>query len=181
MAASMLVACGGGSNNATSQAEGDKANDTKAEATAQVKPEKASYDMECHGKVLVDYMKPTFTVDESAILPTLKNDDVKIVFVSGLSPENFQEYKDAYKGDDFTKCEGYTYKEQKIGDFDAVMVTYVDKSWGTTYTAEYYIDFGKKANSYYGMKAVVTSEKSMDKCTSDEIMGILNSMQTVNK
>ena len=179
MAASMLVACGGGNNNATSQAEGDKANETKA--APEVKPEKATFDMETHGKLLVDYMKPTFTVKEGAINPALHNDETNISFVTGLSPENFQEYKDAFKQDDYAKAEGYAYKELKIGEFNAVMCSYVSNLFGTQYNTDYYIDFGKNVDGIYGMKCCVSSEKSMDKCTSQDVMNILSSMREAEK
>ena len=172
-----MTACSGSGNNSNAEAEQAEGNKTE-----QVTPEAATFDIFENGEMFVDYTKPNFTVKEGSILPCLHNDNVRIDFVSGLSPENYNEYKDVFENS-YKDREGYSYKELEINGFKSIMCTYVDHDFGTTYCADYYIDFGDQAvvNGYYGVKACVSSEVSADFCVADDVMAILNTVKIVKK
>lgn len=174
-----MASCGNGNTQNNKEGETKEA-ENKTEVVAAT-PEQATFDIFSNGEFFVDYMKPTFTVKEEAINPTLHNDNVKVAFVTGLSSTNYDEYKDEFQNGSYKDAEGYSYKEMEINGYRTVMATYEDDFFGKEYCADYFIDFGESINGVYGIKACVTSEKSADYCVAQDIMDILNSMRFVKK
>ena len=61
-----------------------------------------------------------------------------------------------------------------IAGYEARMITYVDM-WGD-YCAEVHVNFGEPISGNYCVDFSITSEKSMDACTSDIVMAIINTL-----
>lgn len=150
--------------------------------TAEVAQSTATFDVFSDATIFVDYQSPAFSVKEDAILSTLisSDEEVKITFVSGLAPENYEENKASFA--QYSSSKDYSLEETTINGFKCVKATYFDDDIFSNYTAQFYIDFGEKSitNSYYGVKITVTSEASLERCLSDDILAIVNSIKIVN-
>lgn len=174
-----LVACGNKANTTTEENNAEM----EQNKVATVAKESATFDVFDDGKIIVDYTKPTFTIKEGAINPSLISEDGKVTmqFVSGLSSENYNEYSEAFQ--QYSSNKDYSFKELDINGFKAIMATYYDDDIISSYTAVFYIDFGDKSitNSYYGVKISARCDSSLDRCISEDVMSIVNSVRIINE
>jgi hypothetical protein len=137
-----------------------------------------TYTVGADNAITLSYPSDTFFFDEDAILDTIaaKDDSVKIAIVPQISKEDHEgtmEYYDSYE-----EYEQYSTKDLTVGGYSARMITYYDSFFG--YNAEVHVDFGKELEtaSYYGVNFSVSSEESLEACTDDAVMAIIQSLKT---
>ena len=125
-------------------------------------------------EIFVTYPSDTFFQDENAILDTIaaKDGSVKISIITRFSEGDHAATMEAY--DSYSSYDQYTTKDLTIAGYEARMITYVDM-WGD-YCAEVHVNFGEPISGNYCVDFSITSEKSMDACTSDIVMAIINTL-----
>lgn len=124
--------------------------------------------------MFITYPSDTFFEDESAILDTIAAQDKSVKI--GINPQISSEDHDATMKyyDSYSSYEQYATKNLTIAGYEARMITYVD-TWGD-YCANVHVNFGEKISGLYGVNFSISSTKSMEECTSDVVMAILNTI-----
>jgi len=124
--------------------------------------------------MFITYPSDTFFEDESAILDTIAAQDKSVKI--GINPQISSEDHDATMKyyDSYSSYEQYATKDLTIAGYEARMITYVD-TWGD-YCANVHVNFGEKISGLYGVNFSISSTKSMEECTSDVVMAILNTI-----
>lgn len=128
-------------------------------------------------QVYVSYPTDTFYIDDTAILDTVaaKDGSVTIGIIVQISAEDHDasmEYFDSY-----STYDGYTTTDLTVAGYEARMITFID-DWGD-YCANVHVNFGGSMSGNYGVNFSMTSSVSMDDCTSDAVMAILNTLTVV--
>ena len=125
-------------------------------------------------KIFITYPSDTFFRDENAILDTIaaKDESVKLSIVVQISEQDHDATMEYY--DSYSTYEQYSSEDMTIAGYEARRITYIDM-WGD-YVADVHVNFGKEINGNYGVNFSITSTKSMEACTSDVVMSILNTL-----
>ena len=125
-------------------------------------------------KIFITYPSDTFFRDENAILDTIaaKDESVKLSIVVQISEQDHDATMEYY--DSYSTYEQYSSEDMTIAGYEARRITYIDM-WGD-YAADVHVNFGKEINGNYGVNFSITSTKSMEACTSDVVMSILNTL-----
>ncbi|MDO4477913.1 MAG: hypothetical protein Q4B73_02585, partial [Lachnospiraceae bacterium] len=122
----------------------------------------------------VSYPTDGFFIDKDAILDTIAAKDASVkIAITPLLGEGDGEAT-IKRFDDCAKYEGYTSKDLTIAGYPSRMVTYKD-DWGDYY-ANVYVDLGGNHGGVYGIKFTVSSAATMEDCTSETVMAILNTL-----
>lgn len=125
-------------------------------------------------EIFITYPSDTFFRDENAILDTIaaKDESVKLSIVVQISEQDHDATMEYY--DSYSTYEQYSSEDMTIAGYEARRITYIDM-WGD-YAADVHVNFGKEINGNYGVNFSITSTKSMEACTSDVVMSILNTL-----
>ena len=125
-------------------------------------------------QIFITYPSDTFFEDESAILDTIaaKDGSVKIGIVANFSESDHAATMEYY--DSYSTYDQYTTRDLTIGGYEARMITYID--WWGDYSANVHVNFGEPISGNYGVNFSISSEESMEACTSDAVMAILNTL-----
>lgn len=189
-----LTACGGsggsgapaGDSSAAATSEPAAAPAASADTSAAPAPaapaaagEMATYDYDGKGQIFFDYPSDTFSVDDSAILGTIRANDgsVKITFnaVNNYEVDGVQaqiDYINSYmtEGDVESRAEDLT-----IAGMQARRVWHVDSDWGDLYMRTV-IDFGDNATESYDGINIAVSGSDWDRVNADDVQAIINSI-----